>query len=291
MKHTCTTTRAFMECPRKYYYMQICGYFPKYRPEYVNLGILFHRAMEAYAHGGLVKAQRQIKNDISNTFDEARKIEDMDTKLLEKAEYTLLGMVEGYPYEVNPTSAEMKFEVEFEGHLLGGKVDGIRTGGGRAMIFDYKTKGSLDGVDDHALLSRDFQASFYFYGLGLLCKRFEGVEFIYVRRPSLRQRRKERFTTFCERIYKDYLDENRRDFYYGRAFTFRDPDDKTWLENLKNVLKNIQIFDNFDIWPMHETACRLYRRCQYLPICNNEEGWQEKYDVLGPDAHPELEDD
>jgi hypothetical protein len=281
----------FMECPRKYYWYQKRGYSPKKRPDYVQLGTYFHKAMEVWARAGQEEARATIKNTLSKQLDETKHIEDFDPHSLEKAEAILLGMVDGFPYPVEPTAIEEKFALDFEGHLLAGRVDGTKTIGGRAMIFDYKTKGSLDDVGDDSLLVRDFQASFYFYSMVLLNRYFEGVEFLYVRRPSLRQRQKEPWWSFCKRIYKDYIDKNRRDFYYARAVTYRDRKDAAWLDNLRQVLKNIEICDNFDIWPMYESACKVWTRCPYMRICNDDSDWKDHYDDIGPDAHPELEED
>jgi hypothetical protein len=32
----------------------------------------------------------------------------------------------------------------------------------------------------------------------------------------------------------------------------------------------------------------MYGRCPYLSICNGTDGWEDWYDMKGPDHHPEL---
>ena len=295
MIYTSTTIQKFMDCPRKYYLNQIQGFFTKSKPEYVKIGTLFHQGMDIWASEGKEKARNHIMDRMAELFDTLDDFSDFDPDNLEISENILLGMLDGYPYPIlNNKHIEMEFHAPYKGHVLAGKVDGMCQFGGRDMIFDYKTVGSLSGKDDLELLKRNFQASFYYYVLTKLQNYFiEGVQFIYVKRPELRQKVKESKKALAERIYKDYLsgrkDKNDKLVYYLRVNTFRARGDQEWMKNLDMILNQIQSCNERDEWPMHEVSCKSFnRRCDYLPICNKMDGWEAWYDVLGYDVHPEL---
>lgn len=295
MIYTSTTIQKFMDCPRAYYHNQIQGYFPKKRPEYIAVGSLFHQAMDIWASEGKEEARAHIRERTGEVFDRLDEFPDFDPDNLEVTEQVLLGMLDGYPYPITENKhIEMEFHAPYKGHVLAGRVDGMCQYGGRDMIFDYKTVGSLSGRDDEELLKRNFQASFYYHVLTKLQNyNIEGVQFIYVKRPELRQGKKENKKTFAQRIYKDYLsgrkDKNGDLVYYKRANTFRARNDQMWMRNLDMILNQIQTCNEKAEWPMHEISCKSWnRRCEFLPICNKIDGWEAWYDVLGYDVHPEL---
>ena len=288
---TPTTIQMFMRCKRLYKLSQIDGWYPKHRPEYINLGTLFHIAMETWAKHSKESAIKCIKTETSKVFQETFDLGDFDSKHLEKAESTLLGMLEGYPFPVATDAPEREFYHPYGDHVLAGKIDGIRSTGGRLMITDYKTKGSLDQVDDEDLLKRNFQASFYFYLLSKIDEKpYEGVEFIYVRRPALRLKTKppEQWASFCRRIQRDYNDPKRKDFYFKRVFTFRDRKDMGFWRNLHLIVREIGYSMEQNVWPMNETSCSQYRKCPYIAICNGDPDWEARFVNRGSDHHPEL---
>jgi hypothetical protein len=292
---TATTLQRFMRCPRQFFHSQISGWRRKVRPDYVGIGVLFHEAMEKWARLGKEEAEKHIKASVSKIFADSLDVDDMNPENLKWAESILMGMIDGYPWPVHADYAEMEFKYPFKGHSLRGKVDGIRTiDGGRRVIFDYKTAGSLYRKDDAPLLKRDFQASFYFYLLSKIEKTpFEGVEFFFVKRSGLRLRKSknEQWATYCRRIYNDYVDKKRRGDYYLRTVTFRDPRDETFFSNISWVVSELDRCVETDQWAMHETACGGYRACPYVPICNDDPEWERLYDNVGPDHHPELKGD
>jgi hypothetical protein len=291
---TATTLQMFLDCPRKYQQNQIHGWFEKDVSEPLLIGNIFHECMERWGKYGKEDAIKHVKMAVSQRFTDTYQDADFDTDALERIEHMLLGMVDGYPYEGVADKYEHEFSLPLKGHLLAGKVDGLQSIGGRRMVFDYKTTNKIYDKGNPDLLRRDFQASLYFYALSkTLNAQFDGVEFIYVKRSELKpwESKNEQWLTYCRRLQKDYLDEKRRDTYYKRAFTLRDPKDETFWSNLLLVVSELDRCVDIDRWIMNETSCSKYGRCPYLDICNGRVGWETQYENRGPDHHPELKGD
>lgn len=292
---TNSTMQTFLSCERKYFLNQVKGYFPKRQAEHVKTGTMFHKAMEIWAGADQEAAVTYIKDMMHNIFTMNSENADFDVYKLIAQEAVIVGMIEGYPYDVRDVEgAEIEFKARYKEFLLRGKVDGHYKRGGINYLFDYKTKGSLDRVTDQELLKRNFQASFYLNVINHLCDRdeYDALEFIFIRRPSIRQKQKEGSDAYARRVVKDY--KERPDFYYRKAVAHRDTEDGTWMRSfIQHIDCLTQCYemrgsDNIERWPMRETSCGMYGRCPYLMICNKTDGWEDWYDMKGPDHHPEL---
>lgn len=289
---TSTNIQDYLTCPRFYYLNQIKGYFKKRKDLNLSIGTLFHSAMEIWSKEGQEGAIGFLRTAVQHTFKEHRLDPSFDTAELTKADAILLGMVEHYPFPVMADQVEVEFRVPFNNFDLAGKWDGEHSYDGRKVIFDYKTKKRMPShIDDFSLNKRDFQGQFYFYVARKLLKadQFEGFEKIYVKQPELRQNKNETLDRFCFRMRQDYA--KRPDFYYKRVPIFFDPDDGEFMNNLTYLTSEIGArIKHGTYWEMNYTNCKTkyHKHCVYLPICNQEPGWEDLYDFKGPDHHPEL---
>ena len=285
---TNSTMQTFLTCERKYFINQVKGYFPKRQAEHVSTGVMFHKAMEIWAESDRETAVAHIKDAMGIVFKANSENAEFDVYKLIAQEAVIVGMIEGYPYPVSDVvGAEIEFDTEYMGYCLRGKVDGEYKRGGINYLFDYKTKGSLDRVTDQELLKRNFQATFYLNVLNRLCgAEYDALEFIFIRRPSIRQKQKEGSDAYARRVVKDY--KERPEFYYRKAVAHRDTSSNGWMINLMQHIEHLAHCYEYSFWPMRETSCGMYGRCPYLPICNQVDGWEDLFDMKGPDHHPEL---
>jgi len=286
---TKTNLQDFMSCPYYYKLNQIDGLFYKSQSLIVSIGTLFHSAMEIWGKHGKEDALGFISQAVKQCFNDNKLNAEFKPQDLEKVSATIHGMVNGYPYPVQADGCEVEFMVDFYGFKLAGKWDGDYKDAGRSVLFDYKTKGRLPKLD-HGLLKRDLQGQLYFHVARQLGMDVEGFEQILVKRSELRQGKKESWPAYLQRIRMDYVDPKRVDDNYARHAVLYDPDGEEFWANLRMVTDNVQRCMGTKRWPQHTINCktRWHKHCVYLPVCNKELGWEELYDVMGPDHHPEL---
>jgi len=299
MHLTATTLRTFLECETKYFLHQVLGFKLKALPDYVNLGRLVHDGLEVYwQKSSKAEACRHMKNVVRKFFLQAE-TEEINTERLSIAQATACAMVGNLPWPVeHMDEAEQIFFTKPEDvgikcvcsdHMFCGKRDGKYTDGKDKIVRDYKTTSDLKRYSDDFQLLMDFQASFYIYTD--LDEAVNAAEFCVIKRPAIRQRKKQKepFWKFLERIEQEY--RNNRIKYYGRYATYRDRKSRAFLCNLQNIIYRLDecLKHGLPSFIKNYASCRGYGNgCVYLPICTNQSNWQERYEQVGPDCHPEL---
>jgi RecB family exonuclease len=304
---TASSITDFLTCPRLYYVKQIAGLHPKQISWKIEVGQIYHEALEIWQKDALEPALRHVKNRFSVLFTEKTKEGEVDAEHMEFQETMVLGMVENTPWDVRALEfSEEKFDIGLERiplaldpeientYRLAGKVDGLgKNRDGRLVIRDYKTKGDIARTAQPHIMDRDLQASLYFYVYHHAKGRrdLEGVEFCLVRRPSIQRRQKETRVAFLQRVREDYL--KRPEFYYADNVTYRDPNDSSFFVSLSHIVRQIHQNTCTNRWYENYTQCKGFGGggCYYLPYCTKEAGWQDNFVDLGPDRHPELEED
>lgn len=197
----------------------------------------------------------------------------------------------------NMEEAEMEFcqNVWREPHeiFLAGKVDGLsKKDNGKLYVRDYKTKGSLDLVSNSEKLRRDLQGNIYTLALSqLLGIPVVGFEFMVLKRSLLKQRKasKETLSAYLKRIVKDY--EKHPEKHYGEMRIEVSKNDlDEFAMNLHEIIHLIveRLGGGERVWHMNHTQCSGFGVCQYLDICNGARVDESRFDVMGPDHHPEL---
>lgn len=300
---TASTLMDFLTCPKMYQIKQILGYHPKGISWKLDAGNAYHEALEIQHTKGKEAAMQSVQLFYQDIFQRDCTKEDFSQEKLEQYEAMVSAMVEFTPWPVEwLDAAEMEFDVGLDqlgfypdGALknqfrLAGKLDGIGLcHTGRKVVRDYKTKGEIAKASAPHMLSRNLQASFYYY----VCQKalgyedLEGVHFCMVRRPSIKRTKKETNKAFCKRMRLDYAD--RPDFYYAENLTLRDPADDSFLVNLWHMILQIDENTNSGRWYENYTQCKGFGKgCVYLPFCTGETGWVDHYERHEPNHHPEL---
>ena len=294
---TASNIADFLTCEKKYFWSQVDGKRKKRYGEIPrNVGEIVHLGFEVWRKEGKNAAVRAIKDRTGELFTQGYTRDGFDPDKLEILETTSIAMVENMPWEL-PDEVEREFCVPAERlgldnipFNLAGKIDGVaRDKRGKPVLREYKTKGDISKAIKPVSLDTNLQASFYFYvaqralGLGSL----RGVEFCFVRRPSIRQRKDETIKAFLYRLTKDY--EKRPNFYYIEALTYRDPEDATFMLALRAILERIIYCLSNGTWLSNFTQCEgLTYTCPYVGLCHQEYYEPDAYEDVGPDHHPEL---
>lgn len=297
MIFTASTLQNFLVCPKSYFFDQIVGIQRKGLPEYMGVSVVLHKALELYKKEGIKAGEKHIKDSTEEAYEKAVVINpNFDTNDIRTAETYLTSILHHLPWNVDSLQgAEIEFKhpvglvfqnlSHLKDHYFAGKVDGIGLDpNGRQFVVDYKLKGSFDRMKHEDVLRKNFQASFYYYLNLPSLPDLEYVQFRMCKRPMIRQTKKETFEGYLERLYNDY--KERPDFYFYEANTFRDPKDKSFLMNLSLIIVRILASRSSGHWQENSPACA---GCNYLAACVEKMGWEDMYDWVGPDYHPELE--
>ena len=169
---------------------------------------------------------------------------------------------------------ESEFRVEFGGHLLRGKRDGLVSRERKAQkhprlwLFETKTRAQVSGD----ILSEEafsFQKLFYLLATELETGRPpEGAILNLVRRPGLRQGKTEDWPAFMVRVQKDV--GAREDHYFKRyTLTFPPVVRTEFREELEAALDDFQVWAGLQGMPTYknERACKGLGSCDYLTAC------------------------
>lgn len=264
---------------------------PKRNSEARNIGTAVHKGLETHSvDAALAELDREVHSQ-----------EEQDKLDVRKA--TVSAMLKGYWaagfQEFDSLEPELKFSVPIRNPRTGafskkflfeGKVDGVAMVDGQHWLVEYKTAGALDqSYFDKLYL--DTQITSYIYGaqraLGIT---FAGVIYRVIRKPTIRQKQKETLDEYCKRLEADYLDPERKEFYFADAKLYRSQEDIAAFEQELWDFTQQYLFDNRCNCHMRNTSrCLDWGKCEYMPICMQEAGWEALYERREP--HEELKDE
>lgn len=235
---------------------------------------------------------RLISDECEKAFQDAGDIYSLSPEWLSKQEATATSMVRNAPEKWNIRNmelAEEEFNIPYDDYFnLVGKIDGIaRREDGTIWVRDYKTKGSFDNAFINDLLQRNVQGNIYCYAARKLGKEVQGFEVLMIRRPTIRQKKKEVLSRYIERIVSDYL--SRTDFYYAESRCVIPNPNEMFQRNLGITMFRLRQCYDKNLWEENETSCHQFGSCcMYLPLCSRHVGAEDAFDMLGEDHHPEL---
>lgn len=305
---TSSSLKDFLTCPKKFYNNQIMGLQPTGISWKLEIGNAYHLGMDILHKYNIDEAKRVVGLFFQDWFNRKADDPNFNADLLEQREAMVVAMIENSPWSVKDLkAAEEQFTVSLASlgiaaptnprsplYWISGKVDGIgKLVCGRKVVRDYKTKGEISKASMPGVMDRDLQASLYYYvyqrALGHV--DLDGVQFCFVRRPTIQRRRKKKPETnqaFCRRMAADYAE--RPDFYYASCVTQREANDPSFLMNLERIVLDIDRCLRTGTWYENYTQCKGWGAgCVYLPFCAGECGWEDLYVNYGPDYHPELD--
>jgi len=300
MLHTSTTIMKFMECPRKWYYNQMMGFFRKGMSIPLGVGIKFHDLREHQFQS------RDWETSFNHVFKDwyGGDIMDVDMRTLQKIAAMVKGMAKHCPWDFKGVmGVEKEFYVhdlrELDIHLMYPDSVAIKidqwgyTEGFGSWISDYKTRSTVSDIDTMRNENRwkmDFQSSFYWFVADrAVLKEMSGFRFLMVSRSGIQQRKKrnpESYEDYLFRLVEEYTNTKK---YYAEMWVKKHEMMTDFRKQLEYNLRNLQACREHCNFPMKYTQCSSPRGvCEYLPICTKSDGWEHLYDKFGPDHHPEL---
>lgn len=287
----------YQKCPKYYMLTVVAGYFPKIENKNLRMGHAYHLGQDVRHKHEVKRAEVEISKYYGGLFplfcdEDWFSTEAYDTEIM-----TVISMMKHSPWDMGEVmESEKEFYVPIESLGLTskyvrqfcGKIDGVvQNKVGKLMLIDWKTQ-SRETLLSAEVVERNLQASFYFH----VARRMnwwpvEGMQFRYITKPTIRQRKKESLAEFRERIDECY---RTREDYYSEVDTYRDPNDMRWFTNMQHTLDQIDYSIDNNAWVEHYHTCEGYYGggCRYLPICQEETGAFDKFDCFGYNHHPEL---
>ena len=256
----------------------------------LNIGSAAHLGLET---DDIDKAVDYFKDVLPSDQDEANS--------LEVTRATVKAMLTGYfnRFGVWPegTLKEKQFEIPIinpatgaksKSFTLHGKIDAITYIDGQAWIVEYKTASQINqGYFER--LELDDQITTYMYAVK---KAFDidavGVIYRVLKKPSIRQTKKESLQQFCNRLDQDYVD--RPEFYFYEAKFYRSSEDlKRFEKELWAFTKQYLYERKNDIHCKNASRCLDWGRCEYMPICLQSPDWELFYEKK--QKHEELQEE
>lgn len=285
---TYSSSSRYQNCPREYYHRYIMHLKSKIKREPLFIGSLFHLGLEH----GLEKAVEEIRK--------AQPLDQKEADRLMVIEAIIVGALKGYASvfasEPEGTEREPEFLLSLVNpdtgrnsrkFRLGGKADWLYQLNGSWVLGEAKTRGAQIGAADISKLDLDQQVLNAVAGL----QRARGitigkVEYRYILKPMIRQRKDETIDQYCERIVTDY--QERPDFYFHQETIYVDQARVTeWERDLWRIAQQINWSLKHDWWFRNTSRCAEWSGCGYLPLCRGEDV-EGLYEVSEP--NPELQE-
>jgi len=304
----------FLAC--RYRFLLKCnGISSRSEKRSLRFGSLMHTCLEArnkiiVRKGGKVtiavldKATKRVLDSIVDGLVDASSSPQEADRILEEGAWAT-ALLRGYLAEWHETdtsrewvSVERNFDVwwlaseEPDAYRLRGKRDGLFRGGGRRpRLWLHETKTSSRIVEEQLTerLAFDFQSLFYL----LACEiefapaKIGGVQFDYIRTPSLRQKKKESRPEFVDRVVSDI--ELNPDHYFKRwEATFPKEMKVRFLIDLKCKLEEMILWYQGTL-PTYrsEGSCFGAYQCAFTGHCASDDfvGYEQ-----GRGVFPELDE-
>jgi hypothetical protein len=170
---------------------------------------------------------------------------------------------------------------------LAGKIDDIAVLNGEQWLVEYKTASKLDGTYFDRLYV-DTQITTYMLAARRMGYDPSGVIYRVLRKPALRKTQKESLEQFLNRLEADI--SARPEFYFDERKLYRTSDDLDAFER-QIYHETRQADENYrkGLCYKHSTACSMYGRCEYLPLCMGEAGAEAMFEIKEP--HEELKEE
>jgi len=277
---TNSTISSFKNCRKQYYYRNVKQLVPRHEGEARGIGSAVHKGIET---GSIEEALA--------LFDDIFPSDQQEADKLETNKAIVQAMLEGY-FSLYGTDWEGEFqpELQFEVPIinpktgaqsktfkLAGKVDGLlKDRGGKYWLVEFKTAGTIDkSYIDKLML--DAQMTAYIYGLQRqLDIKISGVIYRVLRKPSIRQTKKETLEQFLNRLVEDY--KSRPEFYFVQEQLYRTQEDLDEFEQeLWDITQDLLKCRKDNLWYKNTSRCKDWGKCQYIPLCAKYEDAEELF--------------
>jgi hypothetical protein len=274
---------------------QVLGVKKKLDNRAMFIGTMVHKAFEIQSKSGTLDGRKYLADQCREMWQKAVE-EDASARDedFEKNKVMMLAMYDNFPFSLCPHQVEFLVEMPtgIDYWTFKGKVDGrgIHPALNQQFLYDYKVKTRYDKILASRALQTNLQGLLYTTAYHDMTGERAYWKIIVIKKTELRQGKKEAFGKYLSRIKEDYsknLDKN-----FKQASVEFDAERLRWMKEwLQALVWEIQ---EEDAWRMNPCACTGFEQgftCDYYPYCYKELGWQRQYEEVGPDHHPELEED
>jgi len=300
---TYSSISAFKNCRRKYQYSYVDGIELRDRPAYFDFGTAIHLALASHYRGA---GRLQVLEEVEKYFADNAPAQDESERLqkwIEAREMVTamyLNYIQRYPSEsFKVLEIEKPFELpitdvrgdKYKDMMQAGKIDLIAEENG-LWIVEHKSAKTID-TNYKRRLTLDAQSLIYLEAVERLYqKKFNGV--IYnvlaksvpdkpatLKNGSLSQAKNQNTTPeiYLEAIreggldeinYKEfleYLESNRREYFYREYLTFTQEDREEWRRELWQIAADIERAAELGAYYKNTANCVGFGTCPYFEIC------------------------
>jgi hypothetical protein len=282
----------FKNCRKAWYFRNVEQLVPRIQGTARGIGSAVHKGIET----GSV-------NDALALYAEIFPNDQTEADILETNKAIVQAMLEGYferfgagfP-EAEEFIPEMKFEVEIinpttgaksKSFKLSGKVDGIIKVKGRWWLVEYKTAGQV-GKSYIDKLALDTQITTYIHAVQRqLNIKIDGVIYRVLRKPTIKQTKKETVWQYLDRLTTDY--KSRPEFYFFEERLYRSQNDlKEFESELWDLTQDMLKCRRENLWYKNTSRCLDWGNCEFMPLCCQNPDAREMYIIQ--QSNSELED-
>lgn len=284
---TFSRIKARKNCPMAEHIRYDLELVPRNKKKSLGLGSAVHLGLETE---DIDKAVGYFDGVFPDSQEEANELETQRA--------TVRAMLTGYFNRFGKwsegTTRELSFDIPIRNPKTGaasrsfrlqGKIDAITVIDGKLWLVEYKTASQVNkGYFDRVSLDEQITLYLYAYKETFGVKP-EGVIYRVLKKPSIRQTKKESIEQFCNRLEKDYVD--RPDFYFFEQKYYRSENDlKQFEKDLWAFTQQYLYEKRNDINCKNASRCLDFGQCEYMPICLGEADME--LDYVKKEKHEEL---
>lgn len=275
----------YMDCRRKFWFSNIKGYeLIAFKPYNVTGNCVHYGLHQLYS-----KNKNAVKDAMAMFNNEIKKLRKDNLSLSEKDENEIIyqklainGMLEAYKNKYSNhikktkhISNELKLELNLDKRtVLVIKMDNIVDIEKRGKhVHEIKTVKTLT-PDYVRNIKNDLQTGIYFHGHNRTVSkkdRLKGIMYDVIRKPSIRQTKKETASMFLDRVAEYYTSPNESELFYMDFIEY--PlltEDRVFntVESVVDDMRRCLVEDDF--YP-NDRHCYVKSRCQFYDICHTGE--------------------
>lgn len=168
--------------------------------------------------------------------------------------------------------AEYAFDFNFNKNvILHCQIDNLIEQKKHLFLHELKTSKFLTS-DYIQNIKNDLQTAIYFHAYNKVHKnKLHGILYDVIKKPSIRQKKKESTQEFVKRLYQYYVTSDNELFYMEEINEPLLSEDRVFgiIQKVTDkILKYDMKMENFC---PNERFCYVYRRCDFYPICHEGE--------------------
>jgi hypothetical protein len=291
----------FLQCPQKYYLSNVLNRYPLGAMKAaINIGDLFAKCVY-WMHKGTPLSEcltfvHKLQDEQLVKATKPEVIEELETRvvtvqamlqgyeshflksdLIKVTKYNERGGIEGFnEIKIDKIIPEytLSHQFEFGSYVfeyicrLDGKII-INNTNTNSWVLELKTAAQIDG-DLLKKLNTNFQINSYWMMLELCdLTPVDGVLYRHIKKPSIKQTKKETIEQYQKRLMLDYL-ERPENYFHEESLYFNKPALESFKFNFQQYLQSLLMCYATNIWECRGTSCDTnFGLCQYLPYCSN----------------------